>query len=310
MFRLGRSLWRCAAVLTGLGLAGCESDFAPYGELSSLRVLAIESVPAAPAPGETTILTPLLYVPGGEAVTSSWSWCPVEGFASDGFACPLAEQEAALALGAPVRYDLGSEPVARFEHRFDAASLARFCSGAELVAGGLGAIDCSEGLPVQISLVVRTESDVVESVRRLRLRFSPDQVDNQNPTLEGISAFVSGASLALDDAGTVTLPREADVELVAAVPEGAAEPVLPRAPGERERERLVLSWFVEAGETRYERTSSVEGELPLERATRNTWTLPSSAEHEAREARLIVVVRDDRGGVGWEQARVVLGGAP
>jgi len=38
--------------------------------------------------------------------------------------------------------------------------------------------------------------------------------------------------------------------------------------------------------------------------------LPSSAEHEAREARLIVVVRDDRGGVGWEQARVVLGGAP
>jgi hypothetical protein len=156
---------------------------------------------------------------------------------------------------------------------------------------------------------VRTKRDVVESVRRLRLRFSPDQDDNQNPTLAGISAFVSGAPLALDDADTVTLPRDAEVELVAAVPDGAAEPV-PRATSERERERLVLSWFVEAGETRYERTSSVDGVLPLERATRNTWTLPSSAEHEAREARLIVVVRDDRGGVGWRQARVVLGGAP
>jgi len=297
-----------AGTLAWVLLAGCESDFEPYGELSSLRVLAIESVPASPAPGETATLTPLLYVPGAEPLTSSWSWCPVEAPSDEGGACPLGEEEAALALGAPVRYDLGTEPLARFEHRFDAASLARFCSGAVLAAAGL-AIDCSEGLPVQLRYVVRTGSDMVESVRRLRLRFSPEQPENQNPVVDGISALVSGAPLALDDAGSVVLPRDTEVELVAAVAEGASEP-LPLPEGDRMRERLVLTWFVEAGETRYERTSFVDGELPLERALRNAWTSPSLAEHAATDARLIVVARDERGGVGWRSARVALGDAP
>jgi hypothetical protein len=289
-------------------LAGCDSDFDPYGELSSLRVLAIESVPASPAPGETATLTPLLYAPGDEPLTSSWSWCPVEALSDEGVVCPLDEDEAALALGAPVRYDLGSEPRARLEHGFDAASIARFCSGEGLAAVGL-AIDCSEGLPVQIRFMVQSSSDVVESVRRLRLRFSPEQPENQNPAVEGLSALVSGAPVALDDAGSVALPRETEVELVVAIGEGASEP-LPRPEGERARERLVLTWFIEAGETRYERTSFVDGALPLERALHNAWTLPALDEHAAPEARLIVVARDERGGVGWRTARVALGGAP
>lgn len=297
-----------AGTLGWLLLAGCDSDFEPYGELSSLRVLAIESVPAAPAPGETATLTPLLYAPGDEPLTSSWSWCPVEAPSDEGVACPLDEDEAALALGAPVRYDLGSEPSARLEHGFDASSIARFCSGEVLAAAGL-AIDCSEGLPVQIRYVVQSSSDVVESVRRLRLRFSPEQAENQNPVVDGISALVSGAPVALDDAGSVVLPREAEVELVAAVAEGASE-ALPRPEGDRARERLVLTWFIEAGETRYERTSFVDGELPLERALSNAWTLPALTEHAAPEARLLVVARDERGGVGWRTARVALEAAP
>jgi hypothetical protein len=298
-----------AGTLACVLLAGCDSDFEPYGELSSLRVLAIESVPASPAPGETATLTPLLYVPGAEPLASSWSWCPVEALADEGGACPLGEEEATLVLGTPVRYDLGSEPFARFEHRFAAASIARFCSGEVLAAAGL-AIDCSEGLPVQIRYVVRSSNDVVESVRRLRLRFSPEQPENQNPVVDGISALVSGAPLALDDEGTVVLPRDTEVELVAAVATGASEPLSPPREGDRARERLVLTWFVEAGEARYERTSFVDGELPLERALRNGWTLPSLAEHAAPEASLIVVARDERGGVGWRTARVALGGAP
>jgi hypothetical protein len=297
------------AALAGLLLAGCDSDFAPYGELSSLRVLALGSAPATLAPGETATLAPLLYVPDDEPVTSSWSWCPVPALPDEGVACPIGEEEASLALGAPVVYDLGVEPVARLEHHFDAASIERACSGAALAAAGLGAIDCSEGLPVQVRYVVRSASDVVESVRLVRLRFSPEQPGNENPVVDGISALVSGAPLSLDDAASVALPREAEIELVAAVPESAAEP-LPRADGERARERLVLTWFVEAGETRYERTSFVDGSLPFEDALRNAWTLPSLAEHEAAEARLIVVVRDERGGVGWRTARVALGGVP
>jgi hypothetical protein len=295
--------------LAGALLAGCESDFEPYGELSSLRVLAIGSTPAALAPGETALLEPLLYVPGDEPVTSSWSWCPVEALDDEGLSCPLDEAQASLALGATVTYDLGNAAVARFEHAFDPASLARFCSGAALAAASLGALDCSEGLPVQIHHRVSSASDAVESVRRLRLRFSPEQPVNENPALDGISALVAGTSLALDDAGSVLLPRETEVELQATLAESASEP-LPVALGERSHERLVLSWFIEAGETRYERTSFAGAALPVERALRNTWTLPSLAEQGAAEARLIVVVRDERGGVGWRSARVTLGAAP
>src|SRR5262245_27975378 len=181
-----------ARTLAWVLLASCDSDFEPYGELSSLRVLAIDSTPASLAPGETATLTPLLYVPGDEPVLSSWSWCPLEALSDPGATCPLDEAEASLALGAPVVYDLGSEPVARLEHRFDTASIARFCSGEALAAAGL-AIDCSEGLPVQLRYVVSTAGDRVESVRRLRLRFAPEQPENQNPVVDGISALVSGA---------------------------------------------------------------------------------------------------------------------
>jgi hypothetical protein len=144
----------------------------------------------------------------------------------------------------------------------------------------------------------------------VRLRFSPEQPDNQNPVVDGVFAIVSGAPVALDDAASVVLSRQSEVELVAAVTESAAELLGPGQADARTRERLVLTWFVEAGETRYERTSFVDGSLPFERALRNVWTLPSLAEHEASEARLIVVARDDRGGVGWRMARVGLGAVP
>lgn len=303
--------WPCWLVrsLAGLLLAACDSDFEPYGKLSTLRVLAIGSTPATLAPGQTALLAPLLYVPGEEPVTSSWSWCPVEALEDDVLSCPLDEAEASLALGATVRYDLGSAGVAYFEHSFEPARLARFCSGAALAAASLGAIDCSEGLPVQIRHRVSSASDSVESVRRLRLRFSPEQPSNENPAVDAVAALVAGTPLALDDAATVLLPRETEVELEATLAESVAEP-LPAALGERTRERLALTWFIEAGEARYERTSFVEASLPLEQALRNTWTLPSVAEYGAAEARLIVVVRDDRGGVGWRSARVTLGGVP
>jgi hypothetical protein len=301
--------WLVTAAGALVTLGGCDSDFEPYNKLTSLRVLAIESSPVSPSPGEVSILTPLLYVPDGEEVTSTWSWCPAEG-STDEPDCPLTESEAAVGLGAPVSFDLGNEPTARFEHGFEPAALARVCSGAELFGAALGALDCSEGLPIRVRYVVRTSSDEVVSVRRLLLRFSPDQLANQNPIVNALSATLSGATAPLDDAGTLTLSRDTDVELRAAVPETSSESVPSREPSGANRERLALTWFIDAGETRYERTSFVDGALSLERATANTWTLPSLAAHAADVARLIVVVRDERGGVGWRAARVTLGGAP
>src|SRR5688572_27682347 len=80
--------WLPAAALALVTLGGCDSDFEPYNKLTSLRVLAIESRPVSPSPGEISTLTPLLHVPDGEAVTSSWSWCPLEVAPEDDSACP------------------------------------------------------------------------------------------------------------------------------------------------------------------------------------------------------------------------------
>ena len=46
--------------------SGCAGEeFDPFNRLTSLRVLAIKSEPVAPAPGEVTTLSSLLYVPEG-----------------------------------------------------------------------------------------------------------------------------------------------------------------------------------------------------------------------------------------------------
>jgi hypothetical protein len=299
---LTRVLAGAALVLT----AGCDSDFEPYNELSSLRVLAIQSAPAAPAPGERSALTPLIYVPEGRTVTSAWSWCPVE-FLDDG-RCPI-EEDAVQSLGGP-SFDLGVQATAAFEHRLDPEALERLCSEAPLANPALGALDCSEGFPIQVRYDARTEDDAVESVRRLVLRFAPEHDANENPRVDGVSAIVAEERRVLDGTGQVALPRGTGVELVAAVPETASEQRVDPATGEERRERLVFTWFVEAGETHYERTSFVEGVLPLERATANRWTLPSLAEHAPDTAAMVLVVRDDRGGVGWRESRVRLGAGP
>ena len=69
-----------------------------------------------------------------------------------------------------------------------------------------------------------------------------------------------------------------------------------------QKEALTLSWFVDGGETGASRTGFIDGFVGLEEATHNTWTAPGEGE----ESVLIVVVRDDRGGVDYALRRVKL----
>jgi hypothetical protein len=77
-----------------------------------------------------------------------------------------------------------------------------------------------------------------------------------------------------------------------------SEPYLYFDPATRElvdrREAMRVSWFASAGAFEHDRTGRTEGEADMT-TSENHWTAPT----ESGEVRIWVVLRDDRGGVGW-----------
>jgi hypothetical protein len=297
-------------------LGACRDDFVPFNRLDRLRVLAIQGEPAAPAFGEETVLTPLLYLPAGHQVTRrAWSWCPFPGPASAGSPCLLDEAEAgalAAAAGAELPpYDLGDGDTARFEHTLDPGLLASLCAGA---ADPPSLLRCDGGFPIQIRLVVDSDAgQVVTAVRRLRLRFDESHPPNQNPVIAGLTAMVGSEEVLLGEEPAPDLPREQETEIRARVPAEVAEryrAVDPEGEEMERVERLVLTWFVDSGDTESERTSFIDGVVELEDALGNRWEPAAQEDYPADRARLTVVLRDEREGVTWSTGAVALAVAP
>lgn len=294
-------------LLLGLLLAGCAGEeMAPYGRLTSLRVLAIQSDPVSPLPGETTTLTPLLYVPEGQVEPElEWSWCPFPGSASDGYPCEL-ESVADLAelaeLGVPVELpplELGVGPTASFTHAVDPLLLAALCTG---IGEELPGFSCPEGFPVQVRLRARTDEDEVFAVRTLYLGLDPTRAPNAIPELDGLEVKVGREWVAVTDDAPVEVLRDEENELRALVEEDQAESYdLVGLDGEATsaRERLTLSWFVESGDTWSERTGFIEGVAPIEVLNENRWFPAPEDDYPEDFSELILVLRDNREGVSW-----------
>jgi hypothetical protein len=279
-------------------------------------VLAIQSEPVAPAPGETTELVPLVYLPPGDAVASmSWSWCPFAGAAEDGYPCLITEAELAELGGQPGSeippYDLGTGETASFEHSLDPDLLDAVCEG---VADQPQLLDCEGGFPVQLKLTVTSESGAqVDSVRTLRLRFSEEHEPNLNPWVEGLMAVVEDDEQEIGDEPTVTLPRREETVIRAEVPAEVIESYTGTdEEGEPEErvEQLILTWFVESGDTESERTAFIDDVEPLEDAVQNEWEPDGVDDYPRDTSQLFVVVRDDRDGVAWGSGVVTLGDPP
>ena len=112
----------------------------------------------------------------------------------------------------------------------------------------------------------------------------------------------------------VTVPRAEETLLKAAVPlEHGAERYTRQgrehAAGEL-REQLTLTWFVESGDTDEERTRWVEGGFRAEKTFENEWSPTASRTTRGTPPQVIVVIRDNRGGVDWRGAAVRLGATP
>lgn len=304
-FRLS-ALMGCALFAAG----GCSgNEFAPYGRLTSLRVLAIRSEPVAPAPGESTTLSALLYVPRGQSEPElEWSWCPFAGSSADGYPCLVEERDLQQLTGAlePPALDLGTGSTVTFQNAFPAPVLQGLCAG---VLGVDVIPNCEGGFPVQIKLRVTTEEDEVMAVRKLRLRPDAETGSNTNPELQGVSVKVEDEWRPIDDSFAELLKRDETSELRASVTDDQAEEyqeIDERGNAKMVRERLNIAWFVESGDTKSERTSYVEDLFTIEQLEHNEWIPSRSEDYSGDTSELVLVLRDNREGVGWHRVTVGL----
>jgi hypothetical protein len=304
----------CSYLLLAAATAGCAGDrFDPFNRVNSLRVLAIRSEPVAPAPGETTTLSALLFVPKGQSKpVLTWSWCPFPGSAAEGYPCTVDEKLFAGAGGqlALPPLDLGTGDTVQFEHSVSPELLSALCAGVtdmpELVV-------CDGGFPVQIKLQVKTDRDELVAVRTLRLRTDARIGANENPIVDGVSAKLDGTWQELGKASDATLPRDVVTKLKAAVAEDQAEEYVGLDNYRKEatlRERLRMSWFIESGDTEFEHTGFIDGLTDFDVLLDNSWVPGKKVDYSRDTSQLILVLRDNREGVSWHRVTVGLEDKP
>jgi hypothetical protein len=295
--------------------AACSNDFDPPSRIKSLRVLAVRGEPVSPDLGASTTLSALVFTAEPDpSLTYAWSWCPFPGQANDGYPCKVTEADLAQ-LGGGITvppFDLGTGVTAKLDNTLPPALLQQICAGVPGAPQVM--LDCDGGFPVQVKLLVKTDTDEVTAVRTLRLPAGGAVEPSTNPTLDGLSAVLEGADVPIDDAAAATLPRLEDTTIKAAVSPAASETYTGRNDDNQItaglHERLILSWFVESGDLDSRQTSYIAGLTPLEDATQNKWKPARTKDYASDESRLIVVLRDNRGGVSWKIGKVKLGATP
>jgi hypothetical protein len=301
--------------LLAAGLGGCGASFDSPTLLSRLRLLALQAEPVNPAEGDTTTITPLVYSPSDAPLEFSWSWCPVVGQANDGYVCPIAYDDAGARLAAagvteplPV-FDLGADPTASFTNPFPPDVLAALC------ADGFDgqALDCTNGFPIRVSVRVTQGAATQLGTTVVRLPVTTGAVSNANPRPGALSVDLAPGSQVLDDVGSVVVPRLQDNVLRVAIDDSQAETYVGTGLDGNTatlRETLLVSWFAELGDFHDNRTLFIDGVESLPDATTDKWRPPAVREGAGPTSRLIVVARDDRGGVGWTSATASLGPTP
>jgi len=294
---------------------GCSDDFPPYSRLEALRILAIRAEPVAPAADETSHLDALVYLPPAQradpsAAVYSWSWCPFPGDADSGYPCLITEDQLASLTGQTVSFDLGAAATADLPlPLMDPSFWQRACQGLP----GLPLPSCDQGFPALVKVTVTTPTDQVTGIRTVRIRFREDQAANDNPIITGLFAVSAGATVQLDAAASAILPRGRWTPIGAAVDPSQAETyqqIDPTGLPSIQTERLILSWFVETGNLKFERTEFIDGSTTLEAASTNGWQPFRASYYPPDTAGVFVVLRDDRDGISWAQGVASLEAPP
>jgi hypothetical protein len=305
-------------------LTACGGDFAPYNLLEGLRVLAVRAEPPVLAAGDSTTLDALVWLPSSEPVTYEWSWCPFTESRDTGFECAVTAEEVQAAVDealgpgtVTVDFDLGTDATAALAYPGDASLVRSLCEQvlARAATSVSGAISCDDGLEITVRLVASTSNDSVTVVKRVPLVLEPSAATNTNPSF-GPGVRIAGkrdrdealaAELALD--GSDLIAAGSKYRLWVDIAEGSFETFVPPGDALEETpaprgESLFLTWFVSAGETDATRTSFIDGETSPGDLRENVWSIAPFEEIPEQRVELVLVLRDERGGVTWRSLSI------
>jgi hypothetical protein len=215
-----------------------------------------------------------------------------------------------------------------------ALAAAAASNGALTANGGLSFACTVAGFPITVTLVVHTSpgdpAGDLPAVFNVYLPINDNIAANLNPVVNSISVTVNGSDHQLDQADSQGILSNSKVPVILGVPLESSEllpdpnVVLPSpdpnnpylAPNDNPFERLDMSWYAECGDfggnglggrrTGYLGNPN-DPNATFDTALRNTWNIPKPEDYRANSARIIVVVRDGRGGVAWVEGSVHLG---
>jgi hypothetical protein len=270
-------------------LFACGPELPRYGLLDGPRLLALRADAPTLFETETTVVDALTYDPDGAPVDLSWSWCPWVGDPNSGYACLVSEDDFAAAVPSAVPYDLGTDPTATWTYGVAAADLQAFCSvAAKTLPPPKGVSfppDCTDRMQIWFRASVDVAGETTEAMKEVTLAFDDGVERNVNPTLDRV--VLDGTSLA--DAPSAE--REDTLDWDAIPVEGTAQESAELG----RTEELLWTWFSSAGESEWQRTGTIDGDVSIEDASKNEWTAPD----EAGDVDFAVVLRDERGGTDW-----------
>jgi hypothetical protein len=304
------------SALGPLALVGCEADFDPGSNVSSLRVLSVQADNPYAAPGETVRFEATSYDPAGRDI--EWAWVACETPASTSVeGCLIEIAETAVATGSLplLASGVGQNSVeltipddvldgVPVEARPSVLSgvLSIACPGtlsfdleAAAEAGSLLPFRCIDAATgVELGL-----HDAIAGVKRVYIR---EADRNQNPVIASITfdgepwpedEVKEVDSCDTDDFTFDDCEGEGDHRIAANLSAESFEAGTDEF-GRAFTEELVVQHYATEGIFEYEVRI---GELP-----ENRWVARRSAS--GQELRLWFVARDDRGGVTLAERRV------
>ena len=285
------------AALAALLLTGCPGDFEKQSEIVKLRVLAVQAEPAEliVEPGQPlprTTLTALAVEPSGAPIAMEYALCTVqEAVPPPDVDCP-GTQGIPLAPAGPTSAVLDLGDPRAIALALQLAQDAGVADGGGLPPGGVPVLvgfratapahTLPDGGPPGTGA---GDVQIFQGLTTVTAR-GPGAPANGNPAIAALRMGDAGVELAAD--GTSGAPASTTQRLTPVPAPGSKEPA------DGGVEALGYSFFATAGSISALRsTDTTATGQPAD--TSVDWTTPA----QAQQARLWVVVRDGRGGVGW-----------